>query len=195
MWKKLIFLFFIFLLIPNYLFADSTHLQKLNSKYPYALIGNDYELLSEEDLALNGCEALPSPFSLTSTSYPYWQCFETKNTKLFCDGHKYDENEKDYLTILVISGTKNNQNHEYISRRAIHSDDCFSYKKDWHRLSKGEKYVCVSGPFIEKEKNSKGLIIHSWIFNSFKTKKGCESYFKGGCSLQYQLKQGNKCNR
>ena len=84
------FLFFIFLLIPNYIFADSTHLQKLNSKYPYALIGNDYELLSEEDLALNGCEALPSPFSLTSTSYPYWQCFETKNTKLFCDGHDYD---------------------------------------------------------------------------------------------------------
>ncbi len=192
--KKLILLFFLFLTGP--IFADPTHLQKLNSKSPYALLGDDFGILNEDDLAINACEASPSLFSLKSTDYPHWQCFETKTARLFCDGHEYDEDEQAFLTLLVIVGEKNHERQEYLTRRAIHYDDCLSYVKDWRRLLKGEKYVCVSGPFIsKKEKNYNGQALYSWIFNSFKTKKGCDPYFKGWCNLKFLLKQGHDCDQ
>lgn len=189
MYKKIILIFFLFL--TNFVFAESTHLQKLNSKFPYALLGDDFGILNENDLAINSCEATPSSFSLKQTSYPHWQCFETKTARIFCDGHGYDESAKTFFTLLVIAVEKNLERHEYLTRRTIPYDACISYAQSWHRLLKNEKYVCVSGPFIsKKEKSYKGRNLYSWIFNSFKTKKGCDSYFQGWCNLKFIIKQG-----
>ena len=69
---------------------------------------------------------------------------------------------------------------------------CRDYKRDWKILTNNEKYICISGMHIDKEKNASGQIVSSWIFDKFKTKKGCGSYFYGGCSLKYQIKNG--CN-
>jgi hypothetical protein len=193
MLKKLSLLFILF--STKFVFAESNHLEKIKSRSPYALIGNDFGILNKDDLAINACEAIPSPFEFKITSYPHWQCFEAKTARLFCDGHGYDESEKTYLTLLVIAAEKNHERHEYITRRAIHYEDCISYALDWHRLLKGEKYVCVSGPFIsKKDKGYKGKNLYSWIFNSFKTKKGCIPYFKGWCDLNFLQKQHHNCD-
>lgn len=55
----------------------------------------------------------------------------------------------------------------------------------WHRLMKGEKYVCLGGSFIRRENkivNGNKKIIYSWIYDRIKTKKGCAGYF-GGCNF------------
>ena len=194
MHKIIICLFSLFL--TGSTFSTPTHLQKLNSKFPYALLGDDFGILNENDLAINACEATPSPFSSEQGDYyPRWQCFETKKARLFCDGHGYDESAKAFYTLLVIAGEKNSERHEYLTRRTIPYDDCISYAQDWHRLLKGEKYVCVSGAFItKKEKGYKGRNIYSWIFNSFKTRKGCDPYFKGWCDIKFLQKQGKNCD-
>ena len=195
MHKKIICLFSLFLI--GSIFANNNHLQKLNSKFPYALLGDDFEILNENDLAINACEAIPSPFSLKQSDYyPRWQCFETKKSRLFCDGHRYDELEKIFYTLLVIAGQKNHERHEYLSRKKIPYSACISYAQDWHRLLKNEKYVCFSGAFItKKEKGYKGRNIYYWIFNSFKTKKGCEPYFEGWCDLKFLQDRGKNCDQ
>ena len=46
----------------------------LKSKFPYALITEDYGILTSDDLEINGCIAKPTPFYEDSISYPYWRC-------------------------------------------------------------------------------------------------------------------------
>jgi hypothetical protein len=131
------------------------------------------------------------PFSERSTSYPYWQCFDVKKANLFCDGTAYDEDEKERLTVMVITGDLDGASHEYITRRAIPLKTCEKFEKDWERLIKDQDFVCVAGPYTNKNQKSGKWVSH-WVFDRFKTLKGCESFFVGGCSLQYQLKHGCK---
>ena len=185
-------IFYLFIIINFNIFAQSEHIQTLQSKFPYSLLGDDFEILNEKDMAINTCEASPAPFSEKFSESPYWQCFETKNAKLFCDGHGYDEDEKDFLTVLVIAGKREGRYHEYITRRAIYYSVCQDFLKDWQRFTKNEKHVCVSGPFTSNEIKKNGQAYSLWIFDKFKTKKGCMPYFVGGCSLKYRLKNGCK---
>jgi hypothetical protein len=185
----LIFLSIIF--VSAEAFASTKHLKIITSKYPDALIGDDFGVLKRSDLAINSCIAEPSPFSIkASPGYPYWQCFEVKKSKLFCDGHKYSEDYRNFATLLVISSEKNNARHEYYTRRTIDYDVCQEFVRDWKKITKNEKYVCLSGPYIEQEKDTNGMSTSYWIFDKFQTKTGCIPYFKGGCSLNYQLKTG-----
>ncbi|MBX9704032.1 MAG: hypothetical protein K2X39_07745 [Silvanigrellaceae bacterium] len=186
-----LFLTLIFFIINIKTFAKSKHLETLISKHPYALLGDDYGILNLDDLAINACRARPSPFTLQDFSdYPRWQCFESKKSKLFCDVQDYNVDYDNLGALLVISAKKNGFKHEYLSRRAIDYDDCKSFAKDWKRLSKNQKYVCVDGSFISQKKASDGGITSYWIFEKFKTKKGCVPYFKHDCDYKYQLKHG-----
>ena len=96
--------------------------------------------------------------------------------KMFCDGKDYDPDEEEDVTLLVLSGFRNGELHEFISRRLMPIKSCHERIKDWDSLTKEEKYVCISGDFIEKETKPK-KITSFWIYGRYKTKKGCESYF------------------
>jgi hypothetical protein len=185
----LLFLTFFSFSCVAYPIKTSSFISK--SSYDYDLLGEGFGIIGREDIAINDCQATPRPFSIESTSYQYWQCFEVKQSRLYCDGKGYDESEKKWMTVMVISGIKEGSLHEYITRRAIPLTECQVFEQDWKRLVENEKYVCVSGSFNRKE-NSKGQWKSNWTFDRFKTKKGCESYFEGGCSLKYQIDQGCK---
>lgn len=189
-----IFLIIFSIYMVNASFAKIYHSQKF-SKYPYGLLGDDFGVLKVADLAANACMASPVPFTNELSAYAYWQCFETKKARLLCDGYGYDEDAKDFLTALVAQGTNDSGRHEYVSRRAISFGTCKSLKREWEKLTKDEKYVCISGPFtsIQKLKNNQKSFL--WTFDKFKTKKGCASYFYGDCSLKYQLKNGCKIKK
>ena len=180
--------------IENESFSKIYDSQMLN-EYPYGLLGDDFSILNVEDLASNVCMANPAPFAKTFSAYPYWQCFETQKAKLFCDGHGYDEDAKDFFTALVVDGTNDSGRQEYVSRRAISFEICKDLEKKWKKLTKNEKYVCISGPFtrVQKQKNNQESLL--WTFDKFKTKKGCASYFYGDCNLKYQLKNGCKLQK
>jgi hypothetical protein len=92
----------------------------------------------------------------------------------------------------VVSAEKNGEYHEYISRRAISYSACQWFLKKWHHFTESEKHVCISGQYDNKDENPSEKAVSNWTFDKFKTKKGCESYFFGGCSLKYQMKNGCK---
>lgn len=190
MWKKIACAIFLLLISAV---SCATRAQKKStengyrSKYPYTVLGEDYELLTEEDVAISSCVAPPSPFSLHELNvHPHWQCFSLKGSAFECA--PADDDESGPTAILAIVLKKDGFIHEYLSRRAIPLDSCKSHRDDWVRLTANQKYVCVSGEFI----NSKTREAHerAWIFESYKTKKGCDSYFQGGCSLSYQIQHG-----
>ncbi len=160
----------------------NAHLQELNELFPYALLTDDFGILNKDDLKMNQCLAEPSLFSEGGrTFYPYWQCFEIKDVKMFCEGKKYSAEEKSRMTMLVLSGIRNNELNEFISRRPVKLKLCHLYLHDWVKFTKNEKYVCISGDFINSEITKAGQKKKFWIFDRYKTKKGCDAYFRGTC--------------
>ena len=89
MWRKIgqltPTLFFLF--SASTLSASTNHLKELNTKFPYGLLGDDYGILTTDDLAINTCRFKPHPFppETWTTPFEYWQCFESKNIIFECD--------------------------------------------------------------------------------------------------------------
>ncbi len=182
----------IFLALSGCAFHQLSHIQKLKVAYPFGLIGDDYGILSEEDLAINTCVAQAVPFALDGdTIYSYWRCYSTSDAALRCDDPDYDEDEKSMMVILALEiRSKKDGSHDYLTRRAIRLESCKYFQNEFNKLTKEESHICVSGEFWEK--HSKDIVNGEmiWSFDKFKTKKGCVSYFAGQCDLKIQLKQG-----
>ncbi len=189
------FCFLPFLSLIEYARADAAHLANLKKHYPYGLIGNDFGLLNEDDMAVNTCDAEPEPFTEKSLGYPYWQCFLVEGTVFSCDLEDFDESLKTQLFGISIVAYGQNETQEYVSRRAIDKASCIEFNKDWKRLVAGEKYVCLSGPYGGHGEDTRGNRDTSWIFDKFKTRKGCSSYAVGGCDLRYRVRQGCKVSK
>jgi len=168
------------------------HLKRLNEKYPYALLGSDYGILNEDDLAISACTGEPSAVTSGNMAYPYWQCFQSKDASFECDDSGYDVDEKSDMAIMAIAIKTNHASNEYLSPRAIRISNCRSFQKDWSRLIAKQEFFCVSGQMINYQKSSDkpGYKESTWVFDRLKTNRGCTSYFQGGCSIKYQLGHG-----
>lgn len=159
------------------------------AKYPFGLLGEDHGLLTEQDLAVNTCDAIPEPFSPTSKAYPYWQCFNTSEISVLRENPTYSEDLKAEAVIMAVHAKAGTLTQEYLSPRPISLKSCHGYQKNWRRLNKGEKYGCISGQFNDQTDDA-GENVTYWIFDKFKTHRGCVSYFAGDCSLAHQIKGG-----
>ena len=139
----------LFLLVTSSLLADtqSNHLRKLRRVSSLGLLTDDFGVLNRLDLKINSCIAEPTPFSQknSASSYPYWQCFETKQSSLNCEPGDYDPVEKSLMSILILSEEKDRELHEYISRRPMALESCRLFERDWQKFLHDEKYVCISG--------------------------------------------------
>ena len=80
----------------------------------------------------------------------------------------------------------------YVARRAMEHKDCILLKRRWLDLTSHEPMVCLTGLNAGLNKEIDGTMTRTWVFDKFKTKKGCESYFEGYCDLKY-LKSHNLC--
>lgn len=181
MWKTIV----IILLIGNISSAKDhqSHLQKLKREFPYGLVTDDFGILNRKDLKINACIANPVPFTDENmySPYPRWQCFDGQKIKMTCERGKYDQHAKLVMSMLVISSERDGEIHEYISRRPIALISCRLYKKDWLKLTKNQKHICVSGHAIFKE-IERSEAKWTWIWGRYKTKKGCDSYFADECN-------------
>lgn len=168
------------------------HRQQFISRYPYALLTDDYGVLTEEDLKINSCDTIPSPFSEKdlSSPYPYWQCLEAKTANLACEGRKYDPSEKTQVSLLVLSGIRDGVLHEYLARRPMPLSSCRLFQKVWKKLVKNEKYICMSGEISNIKTDLNGRKRWVWVFGRYKTNKGCDSYFEGECDLKKLIANG-----
>lgn len=183
MQKILVFLFLGY--CTTALGIQQTHPHSLKSDFPYGLLTDDFGILNTKDLKTNTCIAGPTPFSDQdkTSPYPYWQCFEVKNAKMICERGKYDQDEKAVMSMLVVSGQRDGELHEFISRRPIALWTCQLYQKNWLKLTKNEKHVCVSGADHSKVVQE-AIVKRVWFFGRYKTQKGCDSYFQDECDVQ-----------
>lgn len=183
MWKQIAFVFYLF---SNLVFAgDPNHLALLKKEFPFGLVTDDYGILNRDDLQINICLAGEAPFTdpPTNYAYSYWQCFPSKDVQMLCEDLGYDRYEKSRINLLFISGQRNGEKHEFMSRRPITNLTCSLFLRDWKHLTKNENHVCISGSHPSKEVEN-GNILWSWTFGRYKTKKGCDSYFQDECDLR-----------
>lgn len=160
--------------------AQPDHLIDLKKTYPFALLTDDFGILNMDDLKISGCIAVPSDFKTKPfTPYARWQCFESKNVKIICEGNSYDESAKTRFSIPVIKVNQSGSRQEFMGRKVIRLSDCVYFREAMKKLKRGQSHVCISG----SEYRSNGSV-SVWIFDRFKTKKGCESYFQGDCDLK-----------
>lgn len=188
MWKLAKFVAFgLFMSSSSMSFAGTgpTHLERLKSRYPYGLIGDDYGLLTEEDLAVNTCNTSElTPFSGDrNMAYPYWQCFPVKNTKMECDHAGYDPTIKKETGYLEIDAKNENGLQSYLARDAMDMRDCRKYLLGWKQKTQDQEHVCVSGSYGGFSGIRDGRKETDWVFDKFKTSKGCESH-RSACSLK-----------
>jgi hypothetical protein len=159
---------------------DSNHSSNLKKQFPYTVLNNDFGILSLNDLAVNSCVTEAVQFSEDSHAFPYWQCFNVKDSIFKCENVGKYENSNENGAILSIKIQNLSKNYVYLSRRAILMSTCKSFKKDWIRLTLNQKNVCLSGPFGFFENTESKQPNEIWTFDKFKTKKGCSSFFKNG---------------
>ena len=62
----------------------------------------------------------------------------------------------------------------------------------WLKLTQGESHVCVSGAYINEEVVESQQRLVSWVYDRYKTSRGCDSYFEGGCDLKFHVSRGCK---
>ncbi len=175
------------LFMPSAFIANAglTHLERLKSRYPYGLIGDDYGLLTEEDLAVNTCNVSElTPFSGDKNmAYSYWQCFPLKDTKIECERAGYDPTVKKETAYLEISAQNESGLQSFLARNARAMRECRQFLLQWERKTRDEQYVCISGSYGGVTDTKDGRKEADWVFDKFKTRKGCVS--KGvGCSLK-----------
>ncbi len=160
-------------------FALDTTIKK---KFPYALLTPDYGILSEVDLKKNEENALPVPFSESSRAYLYWQCFPTLQFKFLCD-ETGDFDHDLSLARTIIRIAHGDKYDEYETRRAFSIRLCKNRVEKWKKMSHGETYACIAGKYVGREVGTKNKAAsgNGWIYDRFKTKKGCDSYFEDDC--------------
>lgn len=166
------------------------HVAELKSKFPYGLIGDDHGLLILNDLAINACDVVPKPLNPNSHYYPYecWQCFESKTVSFDCDSDGIADKYEGEMGLFVVKASTNGVQHEYIEHRVWPIKECKHFLRDAAALLKDTEYACISGSFIENEKDSSGHQSTSWLFERIKTKKGCEGR---ECDFTKKYKQDN----
>lgn len=116
-------------------------------KHPYALLTEDYGVLTEQDLKISEFQGYPQPFNETvSPAYPYWQCFPKRQVTLKCRSWPDDQPGK-FLGEADIEIAAGKEHHGYGFRRAWDIEFCQKRLNKWNQLAKGEEVICLSGEY------------------------------------------------
>src|SRR5262249_35140282 len=121
-------------------------------------------------------------------AYSYWQCFSLEHVKMECDSLGYDPVVKNKMGYMVVNAHNESGIQSYLARDAMKIRDCNRYLVKWTQKTKGETFVCISGSYGAFSGMRNGRKETDWVFDKFKTHKGCESYGVA-CRL---LEVGNK---
>jgi len=162
----------------------------LSKKYPNWILTNDYGILSLEDLKRDierFRERSYDPYYRGGGAY--WQCFETKWVSTRYDRSRDADpmGAADKIVDLCdfeIHVREDNHWDDYWDRRGRPLEFCTDFTDNWKHLTQGEPFVCLNGQPSGNETQTirgKKRLIHQWVWNRFKTRKGCYSLFEGEC--------------
>lgn len=159
--------------------------QTLRERYPHSLLTPDYGIVTEFDLADDARTYRMAPYDPQTSRQAYWRCVPTKEVSSLYETWRDSDplGSKDSIITLCSLYTMVKSKdawHLYHGRRAQPVEFCREYIKKWKALTKDEPVVCLSGDATGVEtKKVKGVSrrIYSWVWNKFRTPKGCHSYF------------------
>ena len=161
----------------------------VKDRFPFALLTDDFGILNVNDMAMNACDADPVAFSWVPGSYPYWQCFPINQISFRCDPAGPSGKAKEETALLLIDIVGQQRHQQYVPRRAMEMSNCRWFQQNWKTAIRKQQFACLSGSFSGFEgAGDRGVAI--WVFDKFKTKRRCQSYFHGGCSASYARRQG-----
>ena len=161
---------------------DERHIQN-------ALITESYGILSDDDIAVYAW-ITGRDDAKKKIGDLHWQCLDTKYLKFGCRDMGYDEDEKIRHSVFKLEYIGPDQTELFHERRAIDIRACREMVAEWRRLSAGETKACVGGEYFKEIRTKSGRRKRLWAYDRFKTKKGCQSYFAGGCNLDHWRSQG-----
>lgn len=148
----------------------------LKKKYPYLALTDDHGILKENDLRNYTQYLHYEKFSGKVNGLIYWQCFPRENITMILKDKGYSSEEvgwKDTMADLdIVVWVRQGVYHHYSMNRSFTVND---YQKDFtalHRLMRNEKYVCISGSYVNHEMTPEGEETYFWIFDKIKTKNG-----------------------
>jgi hypothetical protein len=163
-------------------------LQQAKVKYPNSLIGDDYGVLSEQDLAISTCNGTPAPFDPTTPfGGLYWKCFETKRVSVLCDSNGEADEHEGVMGFIVLTAEDGGDSHDYIARRAWPIHECHQFIRDVRKRLRDTHYACIMGSNPSMNIRPPARVKIDWIFEAIRTKRGCESYFQQ-CELDDLIK-------
>jgi len=161
----------------------------LMRKYPNQILTPHFGILSEVDLAKEA-RAFPNAKYGPDVTGAFWQCFPTRDVLLRYDTRRTNDpmgSSKIIVTMCDIDIRVRGKTtwSDYWGRRGYRLELCQDIEGAWKKLTRNEKYVCFNGMPSGVEKrivNGKERWIRGWVWNRFRTKKGCYSYFDEECS-------------
>ncbi len=162
-------------LISTFAFGEtSNHLSHLRSKFPFGLLGDDYGVLTINDLALNACHFKPESFVPgVLTPYEYWQCFESNALSLTYRQKRSIDGEGIFgrVTLKVY---KDQLLHEFIESRPSPARESRRFARNLKKLIRDSSHVCISASYIEHNLDKSGQKTALGIFHRLKSTKGYE---------------------
>ena len=161
----------------------------LLQKYPYSILTPHYGILSEVDLSQDARDFRRVPYGPHVTG-AFWQCFPTRDVTVGYDKMRAADSmgSKDVIVTmcdLEIKVRGKTTWSDYWGRRGYPLDICTGIEIAWKELTKNEKHVCFNGQpagIETKLLRGKRRQIRGWVWNKFRTKKGCYSYFENECA-------------
>lgn len=162
-------------------------------KNPYALLTDDYGILTGDDIAITVCRFGPVQFNEDDDRGRFWKCYLTKNVTFDCGEPFFVENEEELEVLFTFTAFESVIPSIYYPRRHIPVSVCKDLKKRWKQLTRNQKHVCFLGVYNGKRTDIKNGVTtkrFAWGWNSLRTKKGCEADFPEDCSLKKSIKSG-----
>lgn len=173
---------------------------KSPSKYPYGLLTLGYNIVIEDDLAYDAHERIMGPDDPeTALSGLYWQCFPMEKVRTKFDSWNGPDGmgpwNKNYnMCTLEISVRDQKSVQIYVDHRGHRIDFCREFIREWKRLTRKQKIVCLNGEGGGYETDKKLGKYKLWTWEKFKTLDGCYSYFADECNTDGCAKGKGLCN-
>jgi len=161
----------------------------LMQRHPHSILTPHRGILSESDLALDAQTYTERPYNPQEFGGSFWQCFPVKFVSVEIDRRRDTDpmgrsdvivTMCDFLVRVRGKATWN----EYWDRRGRPVVFCDDFMSAWRKLTHDERFVCLNGEAAGVEtRNEKGVKrqIRGWVWNKFKTHKGCYSFFDDAC--------------
>jgi len=165
-----------FLLISIFFLHSCKKESSLHSKYPEAVVSDDYGILTESDVSQ---VKEIGEFNTEPSSLPRWICFESKNFKAKCINADYNDSLKFITGDLDLNVNENGKELHLDFNAVIANSACEEHLSSWKKLLSDEKYFCLSATLLAIDKSDPRKI--SGLFHQLKTKKGCDSWFVNDC--------------